>query len=73
MSRIIKRGTHGKWGTAVRATAGKWAHGFLAWGCLGETGGNGPLQEKNKVWFQFGATASEALEKLHAELDSLPS
>jgi hypothetical protein len=30
------------------------------------------LQEKSEVWFQFGATAEEALTKLRAELDGLP-
>lgn len=71
MSRIIKRGTHGKWGTAVRTTSN--FHGFLAWACLGETQGNGPIHEKGDVWFQFGETASQAIEKLHNELDRLPS
>ena len=68
MSEIV-RGTYGKWGTAVRASSR--ISDYLAWGCLGETGGNGPLQEKYEVWFQFGKTAEEALQKLRAELDSL--
>lgn len=67
----ITRGTYGEWGTAVRST--KHTLGYLAWGCLGETGGNGPLQEKNEVWFQFGASKEDALRKLHAELDRLSS
>ena len=69
----IERGTYGKWGTAVRSTSRTLRQEFLAWGCLGETGAFGPLQEKSEVWFQFGATADEALEKLRAELDRLPS
>lgn len=68
----IERESYGKWGTAVRSTSRMLRQEFLAWGCLGETGGNGPLQEKNEVWFQFGATAEEALSKLRAELDRLP-
>ena len=69
MSRIIKRGTYGEWGTAVRTCSAN--NYFLAWGCLGETWANGPLQEKNEVWFQFGPTAEDALQKLRAELDGL--
>lgn len=69
MTADITRGTHGRWGTAVRASSR--TTDYLAWGCIGETGGNGPLQEKSEVWFQFGATAEEALTKLRAELDRL--
>lgn len=69
----IERGTYGKWGTAVRSTSRTLRQEFLAWGCLGATEAFGPLQETNEVWFQFGASKEEALEKLHAELDRLPS
>lgn len=70
MSSLVKRGNHGRWGTAVRASSR--TSGYLAWGCLGETSGTGPLREKEEVWFQFGATEQEALDRLHDELDGLP-
>lgn len=65
----IKRSMYGQFGIAVRTTTLLAVEQFLAWGCAGETEGQGPLQEKNPVWFQFGKTEDEALEKLHAELD----
>lgn len=71
LSLEVERGTHGRYGTAVRQA--KKPHGFLAWGCLGNTVGNGPLLEDGETWLQFGETAAQALEKLSAELDRLPS
>lgn len=69
MSRIIKRGNHGKYGTAVRQATK--TYGFLAWACLGDTVGSGPIDETGETWFAFGNTASAALKKLCTELDSL--
>ena len=69
MSRIIKRGTHGKYGTAIRQATK--VPGFLAWACVGETVGCGPINEVGETWFAFGETASQALKKLHKKLDSL--
>jgi hypothetical protein len=65
----IERSMYGEFGVAVRASTRLRRQVFLAWGCAGPTQGEGPLQEKNPVWFQFGETADEAVKKLQEELD----
>lgn len=70
MSRIIKRGTYGKYGTAIRKSEN--TTGFLAWAVVGATKASGPLWEQGETWFKFGDTAKSTLEKLHEDLDRLP-
>ena len=67
MASIIKRGTHGKYGTAIRKSRN--TGGFLAWATIGFTEASGPVFEKQPTWFQFGDNPKETLDKLHAELD----
>ena len=67
----ITRGTYANFGTAVRAP--RRGRHYVAWACEGATVADGPLAEPNKVWFQFGNTEAEALDKLHVELKRLLS
>lgn len=65
----VRREMYGKYGTAVRDPAnGKW---YMAWGCVGPTKGQSPIDEEAECWFNFGKTADEALANLREELDSL--
>lgn len=64
----VKRERYGQFGIAssYNPRTGK-AH---AWGCLGDTVGAHAMEEPAEhIWFQTGATQSEALELLKAELD----
>lgn len=75
----IERGEYGPFGTAVRESVVLRSPvsnkcGFVAWACRGPTVGMSAISEpKENVWFQFGDTKGEALEKLHTELKGLLS
>jgi hypothetical protein len=59
---------YGKYGLAVRDPAN--GQFFLAWGCVGPTSGQNPIDEPAECWFNFGTTAEKALQNLRDELDA---
>lgn len=66
----LKRERHGQFGIASTSAVGPC--GFWAWGRVGDTEANAPMQEPTEpVWFTYGDTRELAVEKLKAELDQV--
>jgi hypothetical protein len=64
----IQRERYGRFGIASICTFG--GLGATAWGRVGDTVGLNAIEEPaDPVWFQHGATRTEAIELLKAELD----
>lgn len=67
----IERESYGRFGIASSDSV---STGFWAWGCVGATVADTVMDEPAEpVWFTYGATRAEAIAKLKAELDQVPS
>jgi hypothetical protein len=66
--RQIQRDRYGQFGIA--STYNSLTGLASAWACIGDTVGANAMEEPTEpVWFQYGATPTEAIELLKAELD----
>jgi hypothetical protein len=67
---ILEREQYGRFGIACKPA--RFGKGWVAWACVGPTSAASPIDEPAKhVWFEFGKTMAETVDKLKAELDRI--
>lgn len=67
---MIELRQHGEFQIAVRGDCPGRSSSFLAWAVRGKISAHNPLEEPwdIDVWFEFGRTADDAVEKLIKDL-----